>query len=300
MKNTLHSDSAQASPFDPDNEHGYQVWRKQKLASHPRRMEDLLVAINDPRKLTADEYQAILQRIRHCNMAIYTCTGLGSPGKEAIQALGRQFGLCRLDHNMGADDDAISSLAVQHDALHRGYIPYTNRPIAWHTDGYYNSPEQQILGMLLHCVHPAATGGANRLLDHEILFLQLRDRNPAYIRALMHPLAMTIPPNIVAGEVLRPARSGPVFSLLPGGQLHMRYTDRSRSIEWRDDALTRQAVAELKDILNSASPYQFEGVLEAGQGLICNNVLHTRSGFEDAGQQRLLFRARYYDRIQGY
>jgi hypothetical protein len=35
-------------------------------------------------------------------------------------------------------------------------------------------------------------------------------------------------------------------------------------------------------------------------GLVCNNVLHDRSGFRDgATRKRLVYRARYYDRIAG-
>jgi len=35
-------------------------------------------------------------------------------------------------------------------------------------------------------------------------------------------------------------------------------------------------------------------------GVICNNVLHTRSAFrDDPAHPRLLYRARYYDRIRG-
>ena len=292
-------DPVRQSPFAPGNDAAYQAWRAQKLADYPQRIEDLMVEVGDPRRLTQGEHQAILQRVRRCNMAIYLSNAAHAADKQAVRALGRQFGLQRLDHNMGADDDAISSLSVQPDALHQGYIPYTTRPIAWHTDGYYNAPQQQIRGMLLHCAQPAEKGGANRLLDHEIPFILLRDEDPAYVDALMHPAAMTIPANLAQGKVLRPARSGPVFSILPGGQLHMRYTDRSRSIEWRDDPLTREAVSALKDILHGSSRYQFEGTLQAGQGLICNNVLHTRSGFEDGQRQRLLYRARYYDRIDG-
>ena len=39
--------------------------------------------------------------------------------------------------------------------------------------------------------------------------------------------------------------------------------------------------------------------LAPGQGLICNNVLHDRTGFHDNGPARLLYRGRYYDRITG-
>ena len=40
--------------------------------------------------------------------------------------------------------------------------------------------------------------------------------------------------------------------------------------------------------------------LEPGMGMVCNNVLHQRSGFvDDPLSPRLLYRARYLDRIAG-
>jgi hypothetical protein len=230
-------------------------------------------------------------------MAIYVSEAGDTEGKDLVRKLGEQLGLLRLDHNRGADDDAITSLKVRSDDAHRGYIPYSNRPIAWHTDGYYNPLDRQIRAMVLHCVHPAATGGANALLDHEIAYILLRDRNPEYIRALMHPQAMTIPANVVEGRELRAEQSGPVFSVQDNGRLHMRYTDRKRNIVWRDDPLTTEAVACLKHILHGGSRWHFEARLEAGWGLVANNVLHTRTRFEDNDRPRLLYRARYYDRL---
>jgi alpha-ketoglutarate-dependent taurine dioxygenase len=259
----------------------------------------LIVEIGDPRQLSTSEHEKLLGLCRKTNMAIWAGLSGHDADKAIIRSLGQKFGLEHLDHNMCADNDAITSLTVQSDALRQGYIPYSNRPIAWHTDGYYNRLEQQIHGLLLHCVEPADTGGENDLLDHEIVYLQLREENPDYIRALMHPQAMTIPANVVEGEELRPARTGPVFAIYPDGHLHMRYTDRSRSIEWLDDALLQEAVARLKQILRTPSPWHFKGKLEAGQGLLCNNVLHTRGAFTDGEHARLLYRARYFDRIAG-
>jgi hypothetical protein len=115
----------------------------------------------------------------------------------------------------------------------------------------------------------------------------------------MHPEAMTIPANVVDGEELRPEQHGPVFSVHPDGHLHMRYTDRKRSIRWRDDQLTRDAVACLKDVLHRQTHWHFTGRLESGWGLVSNNPLHTRAGFEDGPHPRLLYRARYYDRLAG-
>jgi hypothetical protein len=287
------------SPFDLDRPDDYARWREAKLAAHPTRIDDLVVEISDPRRLTAAEHDAILARCRRANMAIYVSRIGEDPDKDTVRALGERFGLRRLDHNRGADEDAITSLKVQTDALHKGYIPYTDRPIAWHTDGYYNDAAHQIHGLLLHCVHPAASGGENDLLDHEIAYILLRDKDPELVRALMHPEAMTIPANRDDSERLRPDQPGPVFSVRPDGRLHMRYTDRKRNIRWRDDPLTADAVNCLKDILHTPSSWHFRGLLAAGWGLISNNVLHTRAGFTDGERPRLLYRARYYDRIAG-
>jgi len=39
--------------------------------------------------------------------------------------------------------------------------------------------------------------------------------------------------------------------------------------------------------------------LQAGEGLISNNALHNRTAFEDgAAHKRLLYRARFFDRIE--
>jgi len=286
-------------PFDLDRPEDYALWRERKLDEHPARIEDLMVEIDDPRHLTPAEHGAILDRCRRANMAIYVSHTGGDPDKEIPRLLGTQLGLQRFDHNMGADEDAISSLTVRSDALHRGYIPYSNRPIAWHTDGYYNSPDRQIRGLLLHCVQRAESGGENDLLDHEIAYILLRDQSPELVRALMHPQAMTIPANRVDGKELRADQAGPVFSVYPDGHLHMRYTDRIRSILWHDDSLTAKAVTCLKEILHQRTAWHFRGRLEAGCGLVSNNTLHTRTGFEDSGVPRLLYRARYYDRISG-
>jgi len=203
---------------------------------------------------------------------------------------------------MGADEDGITSLMVAKEGTRQTYIPYTNRPIHWHSDGYYNTLDKQIQGLLLHCVRSAKEGGANALLDHEIAYILLRDENPAYIQALMQPDVMCIPPNIVEGQEIRPQRCGPVFSLMPSGHLHIRYTKRTRSITWKADEMTQAAVQFLEQLLDSDSPYIFRATLQAGQGLISNNSLHDRSQFTDCDeleQQRLLYRGRYYQRVAG-
>jgi len=286
------------SPFHPDNRAGYAAWREAKLAGYPERLEALVVEVRDPRALSAAEHDALLQRCRKSNFALYA-SGCLEADKTVPAELGRQFGLERLDHNWLADEDAITPLTVSDRGARPDFIPYTDRPIRWHTDGYYNTPERQIHGLILHCVHPAAEGGGNALLDPEIAYLLLRDEDPELVRALFAPAAMTIPPREEEGGVARGAAVGPVFAVRPDGRLHMRYTARRRNIEWHPEATA--AVAALERLLASDLPWIFRGRLEAGMGLLCNNVLHDRAGFHDAPGQapRLLYRARYYDRIRG-
>ena len=285
--------------LDLDNAPAYAAWRERKLASHPRRLEDLLVDIAVPGRLTFGEREALLARCAVANMALYASPTGSDPDKDIPRLLGRQLGLVSLDANRLADDDGISPLAVAPAGTRTEFIPYTDRGIKWHTDGYYNTLERQVRGLLLHCVQSAAAGGGNRLMDHEIAYILLRDENPDHIRAFMAADAMTIPPRLEEGEVARAAQAGPVFSVYPDGHLHMRYTARTVSIEWKDDAATRAAVAALERILaDDASPYVFRGRLEPGMGLVSNNVLHDRAAFRDTEtRKRLLYRARYFDRI---
>ena len=287
------------APFDLENEADYTAWREQKLLAYPTSIEALIVEVNNPHQLTNAEFEALHACCRKTNMVIYAGPTGSDPDKTIPKSLGKQFGLTELDYNMGADDDGVTALKVVEGKWRGGYIPYTNRPIHWHTDGYYNLPERQIHGLLLHCVSAAASGGENALLDHEIAYIHLRDKNPEYIRVLMAPDVMTIPPNNENGEQLRPARSGPVFSVLEDGSLHMRYTARTRSIEWSPDPLTRAAIKTLEAFLDSSSPYIYRATLQPGQGLISNNVLHDRSGFDDDSEHtRQLYRLRYYQRIK--
>jgi alpha-ketoglutarate-dependent taurine dioxygenase len=234
-------------------------------------------------------------------MAIYTSNTAGNPDKEIPRRLGKQLGLIHLDSHWLTDDDAISPISVR-GAEERGerkeFIPYTDKPIRWHTDGYYNLPERTVRGMVLHCVESAASGGENQLLDHEIAYILLRDENPDFIRALSQDDAMIIPPRMDDTGIARAAQPGPVFSIDAQGFLHMRYTARSISIEWRADTATQAAVAALAKLLATPTPWTLHGRLEPGMGLACNNVLHDRSGFTETPQKRrLLYRARYHERV---
>jgi alpha-ketoglutarate-dependent taurine dioxygenase len=294
---------AQGGPFDLDHQAAYRRWRTRKLVGYPVCAEELIVRIADPRRPSTAEKDALLSHCRKTNMVLFEVAEKEWMSKSALSDFGKQFGLHRLDDHLCADGDSITSLQVMHTGRKRAYIPYSNRRLNWHTDGYYNKPHECIRSMVLYCVQDAAEGGVNSLLDHEIAYILLRDQNPNYVRALMHPEAITIPANVEKGSELREARSGPVFLTDPEqGYLMMRYSARRRNIEWRQDVETRAAVEFLQGLLESDSRYIFRHRLRPGQGLLCNNVLHNRSMFIDheaESKKRLFYRARYHDRIAG-
>ncbi len=290
-------------PFDLADDDAYRRWRDAKLAGYPASADELIVEVDDPAALTDAEHGAMLARLRKANMALYASRRRDGAGKETLRRVGARFGLLRLDANLCADEDAITPLRVVDGGERRRYIPYTDRPLKWHTDGYYNLPHEWIRGIVLHCAQDAAEGGDNGLMDHEIAYILMRDEDPALVAALMHPAALTIPPNEADGEEIRGARTNPVFAVDPAtGCLHMNYTERTRNIAWRDDGPTRAAAAWLGALLGSDSPYVFRHRMAPGQGLVCNNVLHDRRRFKDdpeAGRRRLVYRGRYYDRVAG-
>ncbi len=295
-------DQGTASPFDPDDEATYARWRAAKLAAHPTDPAAIRVPVQDPHRLTPEERARLTDACRRTNMAIYAVADPRRFDRAAFRALARQMGLIRFDRNLCADEEAISALEVRAHGAAGEYIPYTSRRLGWHTDGYYNEAPRRIRAFVLHCVREAAEGGENELLDPEIAYIHLRDENPAFVRALMAPDAMRVPANVRGGRMLRAEFVGPVLAVEPGtGELILRYTERSRFVQWRDDPTTRAAIGFLAELLRSEIPYKFHYRLAPGEGLINNNVLHNRSAFRDptAGPGRLLWRARSHDRVAG-
>ncbi len=293
--------AAGAGPFNLADDASYRRWRAKKLRDCPLSAADLMVVFADPAAPTPEEYDAVVHRCRKANMAIY-CARAGI-GKAGVLAIAGRFGLRRLDTPLCTGEDGVTEIrtpgAGEGDGERAGYIPYSDRPLSWHTDGYYNESDQQVRGVVLHCERAAEGGGEMALLDPEIAYIRLRDENPDFVAALMRPDALTIPANRVGGRVIRPARTGPVFSLFGEG-LHMRYTARKRYAQWRDDRTTTEARAFLASLLDGGESLVIRHQLAPGQGLICNNVLHSRSGFTDSPdpeRRRLVYRARFLDRV---
>lgn len=276
--------------FDLGASAAYTAWRDEKLATQPTSVADLLVEIGDIDTLTRAEEHEIRRLVRAGGMAVYA--GPPRPRTPAeLRSFCARFGLHRVDANPLAVD-GVTILRVHGGDQRARYIPYTDKPISWHTDGYYNPVERAVRGLLLHCNAPAAEGGANQLADPELVYIALRDENPDFIAALTQPDALTIPGNDDEG-LTRAAVPGPVFYVSASGQLGMRYTARARNAIWSEAAAP--ASAALRSALEATD---LAHRLEAGQGLISNNVLHTRRAFrEDPAAPRQMCRIRFYDRV---
>jgi alpha-ketoglutarate-dependent taurine dioxygenase len=295
--NAAFATTARPSPFDLDRPDVYGAWRDRKLADEGLPAAIEIEALD---RLSTDEREALLATVVRRNFAVFRTRLPTADLETPLRQLGRQLGLLDLDQNLCAEDSGLTAITVKPTETEHTYIPYTNRPLGWHTDGYYNAGNLQVRAWLLFCAQPAAQGGGNALLDHEIAYIRLRDHNPEWIRALMADDAFTIPSNTEHGEQIRPDHSGPVFSVTADGHLHMRYSARQRNVIWKDDVPTREAAAFLLDLFRLGDDHILEHRLQAGEGVISNNILHRRDGFrdpDDAPTKRLMYRARYYQRL---
>lgn len=276
----------------------YREWRRARLQSYPASVDEILVPINGLHDISAAQLDEIKTVCRCANMVIYQCRD-PYVDRAAVVAFASRFGLTRLDHHLCANADGVSELSVAHGGVRTGYVPYSSSSLSWHTDGYYNEKEKQIKAVVLHCAQTAASGGENALIDPVMVYISLRDEDPRFIAAFEHPECMTIPANTGTEGEIRAAMSGPVFSYDSHGEIHMRYSARKRNIQWRNDAVTTAAREFLSEILEQGKGPVFHYRLQPGEGLLSNNVLHNRTSFSDGpDHQRLLYRARFFERIE--
>ena len=281
--------------FDLQDSRRYERWRKEKLDNFPTQPDELITVLENAPTISAGERRSIQRSIDRANFAIYQCRR--PIDRAEVRIIARGFGLERLEFSSETDEDGVTALYNKTGDEKSIYVPYSNKPLRWHTDGYYNPENARLRSFLLHCCSDADSGGENSLLDHEIAYIQLRDLDPGHIVALMAEDALTIPANTRFGDELRAESKGPVFHIGDDQRLHMRFTDRKVFAGWKNDPELDQARAALANILE-ASQFVFHHKLEPNQGIICNNVLHRRSGYSDAGDQtRLMYRIRSMDNV---
>jgi hypothetical protein len=289
---------------DLSQDAAWREWREAKIRAADRlvrRSPAMLDSLSNPNVTALAEIE---QRCAVANFAVYqvaTTTGSVKAESEALMRLAHQIGFTEAEVHRSAGVSGVVALRISSEMSKRDYIPYTSKSMNWHTDGYYNALEQPVKSFILHCYQQAPVGGENQLLDPEIAYLRLRERNPEFVRALMHPEALTVPQNREFDGRFRPASVGPVFLPDPGtGRLQMRYTARTRSIQWRNDKLTLKAADWLREWLMVGDPLMVRVRLSPGQGIVSNNVLHNRTAFEDGEDEdatRVMLRVRFHKRV---
>jgi len=277
----------------------YQFWRDEKLANVQTDIENCLIEVKKPTQLSKAEKNKIAHLCRVNNFALFS-TPAQQDYESSIVSFNQQFGLKAFDQHLYVKGQGLAHITQSDQQDQAEFIPYTDRAIGWHTDGYYNAPEDRIRAFSLFCVNPAQQGGENQWIDPQMAYLLLREENPDITTALTHAQAMSIPAHKVDGQIRRKTSIGPIFFMDEmTSQLYMRYTQRKKNIDFYDSDEIKQAVEILDQFLASNTPYHFTHTMIANQGLLCNNILHKRSTFVDQQDTpRLMLRGRYFNRVQ--
>ena len=285
------------SPFILENQTEYISWRDKKLSLYPKDIESLSISF-DFENIDINKIAQLKKIVENYNFAIYDFSAQISDKK--LQEFCVQLNLMSSVSNLLADKNGISSItdnsSLVQKKLNIEYIPYTNKPLNWHTDGYYHPLDSTVKSFLLHCNEPAQKGGENLLLDHEILYIFLRDHNPDFIDVLMQENIMEIPKNKNSGS--SSSSIGPVFYIDTENFLNMRFTSRQQNIIWKKDDMIKKIKDYISSFILDDDKYIFKLLLKKNQGYIANNILHKREGYLDGENKRLLKRLRFSERIR--
>ena len=276
----------------------YETWRDEKLANYRAKPASLFVEINNPLQLSSAEKKAMTNNCRSNNLSFITVKPNGDI-RGAISSINAQLGLVDFDPHLCAEGDGLVVIEDTNAPKKGGYVPYSNQALNWHTDGYYNQMDALVGAFSLYCIEPAIEGGENRWIDPEMLYIHFRELNPDIIYALSQVGALTIPERREGDKITREVSTGPVFFIDRVSQKpKMRFTQRKRNIHWLQSTSLTDALDVLNNFLSSDSEIHHQYKLAAGEGLICNNVLHNRSAFADnTEQKRKLLRGRYINSV---
>ena len=263
-------------------------WAEEKERDIPHNIDGIIVNIHDINDVKISEIAKIKETINKCNSCIYS-SKIALKSNTNLLKFVESVGMRTYDRNNIESNEISTITPLESNKIN--YIPYTNKSLNWHTDGYYD--KKSIFSWLLHCVHPATHGGENYLLDHE---LALREYVLRYddVNNLMSEDALTIPES---KDTSRSEISTYIFSIKNQyKKLHMRFSMRKDNIGTSPKA--GDAVTKLKEIIeNDCAKYSLTYKLQKNEGIITNNILHGRRAFKDDKVKRKLLRIRSYERL---
>ena len=264
-------------------------WAANKELNIPLNINDLKVNLRDINHVSKTEISQIKEKLTKYNCCIYISD---SNLKEDanIMKFAMSLGMRTFDsHNV--DESNISTISADKTENNTRYIPYTNKALNWHTDGYYDS--KPIFSWLLHCVEPALSGGENFLLDHELAIREYILKHDD-ISCLMSNNAFSIPEDKVAE---REVTSNYVCDMNNEyKKLHMNFSMRKENIKIDKDS--ESAVTKLiKIIKEDCKKYHLTYKLSKSEGIVTNNILHGRNSFKDGPTMRKILRIRSHERL---
>ena len=271
----------------------YKRWADKKLQGFSNKLDDLIVEIDNPNAISKSEKNIMLKTINQHNIVFFQINKGTLNLKSSIKALASQIGLGNYEIDSKSDNDGLTEIKI-HNSMKPSaeYIPYTDKQLNWHTDGYYNNEKNLILSWLLFCKSQSENGGMNKYMDHEIAYI-LFNKNFDNIDDLMLHNAYRIPENKLTG---RKAVDNAIFSFIKN-KLYMKFSMREKNIIWNDKS--KEATNNLKDIINSSKKYHISHKFSEGQGVITNNIIHMRTSFTNLEKKnRLLYRLRSKKRME--
>ena len=263
-------------------------WAEEKEKNIPRNINGILVNIHDINNVKTSEITKIKETINKYNSCIYSSKIALKSNTDLLKFV-ESVGMRTYDCNNIESSKITTITPLENNKIN--YIPYTDKSLNWHTDGYYD--KKSIFSWLLHCVNPATQGGENYLLDHELALREYVFSNDD-IDDLMAGDALTIPES---KDTSRSEISTYVFSFKNQyKKLHMRFSMRKDNIG--TSAKASVAVTKLKKIIeNDCAKYSLTYKLQKNEGIITNNILHGRKAFKDDMVKRRLLRIRSYERL---
>ena len=263
-------------------------WAAQKENNIPKNINEISVEIKDINRATKNEISKIKSTLDKFNSCLYR-SNRDLESNSCLLDFAKAVGMKTFDCNNIEANEISTISSIKNEKIQ--YIPYTNKALNWHTDGYYD--KKPLFSWLLHCINPADDGGENYLLDHE---LAMREYVLSYddIEVLMNKRAITIPESQGSN---RSEISTYIFSFDNDYEkLHMRFSMRKENIKMSDNTFT--AMSKLTNVIeNNCSKYSITYKLSKNEGILSNNILHGRNSFKDDKVQRKLLRIRSYERL---
>ena len=263
-------------------------WAEEKEKNIPHNVNEILVNIHDINNVKISEISKIKETINRYNSCIYSSKVALKINTNLLKFV-VSVGIRTYDCNNIESNEISTITPLQNNKIN--YIPYTDKSLNWHTDGYYD--RKSIFSWLLHCVNPATQGGENYLLDHELALREYVLRNDD-VNNLMAEDALTIPES---KNTSRSEISTYIFSFKNQyKKLHMRFSMRKDNIGTSPKASS--SIRKLREIIeNDCAKYSLTYKLQKNEGIITNNILHGREAFKDDKVKRKLLRIRSYERL---